>query len=157
MVWTPEDLASLLFPHGRRKVPVISTLLKHPNNGVTAEEINKELGFETDSATIDETQRVLREIESLLEISTRKSGVGRPTKIYKPGSLIETYHDPIFSFVLGKEREGYADVKIDAIIRCGNDPMKCTKPDCRICINAGIKTCWDQIAEKGSLEARGPK
>jgi hypothetical protein len=153
MVWTPEDLANLLFPHGRRKVPVISTLLKHPNNGVTAEEINEELGFETNSATIDETQRVLREIENLLEISTRKKGVGRPLKIYKPGSLMDTYHDPIFSFVLGEEREGYADSKIVAAIHCNKDPMKCPDSKCRICTNGGIKTCWDRMPDKGSPEA----
>lgn len=102
MVWTPEDLAKILFPHSSRRVPVISTLLKHPNAGITAEAINEELGFETDKATIDETQRVLREIEVLLEIETRKNGVGRPINIYKPGRLMETFHDPIFSHILGE-------------------------------------------------------
>jgi len=142
MAWTSEDLAKHLFPHSSRKVPVISTLLRHPNAGIEAEEINKELGLETDKATIDETQRVLRDIEALLEIDTRKNGVGRPTKIYKPGRLMETYHDPIFQYLLGKEREGYADYPMDTTLRC-NDPTKCPDRNCKICSNAGFKTCWD--------------
>jgi len=124
-------------------VGVISTLWKHPNVGVTAEEINRELGFETDSATIDETQRVLRELENLLEIYTRKKGVGRPTKIYKPRLLMETYHDPIFSNILGKGHVGYADLKADIALDCTNDPMECPDQNCRICSKRGIKTCWD--------------
>ena len=154
MVWDPEDLAKYLFPNSPRKVSVISTLLKHPNLGVTAEEINKELGFETDKATTDETQRVLREIENLLEIYTRKSGVGRPTKVYKPGRLMETYHDPIFSYIIGKEREAYADFQVVAAIRCSIDPMKCPDQNCRICANDGIKTCWTGLRKKGKAKKK---
>jgi len=33
-------------------------------------------------------------------------------------------------------------IGVNATIRC-NDPMKCPDPNCEICANAGIKTCWD--------------
>jgi len=90
--------------------------------------------------------------ENLLEIYTRKSGVGRPTKVYKPGRLMETYHDPIFSYIIGKEREAYADFQVVAAIRCSIDPMKCPDQNCRICANDGIKTCWTGLRKKGKAK-----
>ncbi len=53
--------------------------------------------------------------------------MGNPTRPPKFYGIIETR-------ALG--------VSVDAIIRC-NDPMKCPDPNCKICPNAGIKTCWD--------------
>ena len=117
MPWGPEDFAKHLFPRSTRKMPVYATLLKHPNYGITAEEINKELGLETDDATIDETQRVLREIEDSIEKNTRKNPRGgRPQNVYKPGSLKEMYQGQIYFHVLGKERLGYADSRADIIL-----------------------------------------
>jgi hypothetical protein len=141
MAWEPEDLARFLFPHSKRKIPVIAALMKHPNIGVTAEDINKELGLETDTATIDETQRILREIKDLIEICSQKNERGRPTNVYKPGRLMDTYNDPTYKHIFEKERVGYCDYGIDIIIRC-NDPMQCHDPNCQICAKAGKKTCW---------------
>lgn len=144
MPWGPEEFANLYFPHSERKVPVYATLLKHPNWGVTAEEINEELGFETNKATIDETQRVLREIEDLIEITHRRTvKPGRPSKIYNPGYLLVNYRDAILSHTLGNGRNEHLDLKCHMALAC-DDPMKCPDSNCKTCENAGIKTCWEK-------------
>jgi hypothetical protein len=38
---------------------------------------------------------------------------------------------------------GSLTIGVDAILRCNNDPMYCPDKNCKICYNAGIKTCWD--------------
>lgn len=117
MSFGPEDFAKHLFPRSTRRVPVYATLLKHPNLGITAEEINKELDLETDKATIDETQRVLREIKDCIETCRRKNPRGPPINVYKPGKLLEDYRSPLLPHTtLGKGREEYLDYHIRAYV-----------------------------------------
>lgn len=143
MSFGPEEFANLYFPHSARRVPVYATLLKHPNWGATVKEINWELDFETDKETIDGTRRVLREIEDCIEICLSKNPRGPPTKVYKPGNLLNSYRDPILTHTFGKGRKEYADLKADMALGCINNPMECPDRNCRICSKSGIKTCWD--------------
>ena len=143
MTWGPEEFAKHNFPRSTRKIPVYATLLKHPNCGVTAKEINEENGFKTDDATIEETRRVLREVEAIIDIELRKNPVGTQTKVYKPGHLLNSYKDPLYLHVLGKKRDGFSDYRANPILRCP-DPMHCANKECKICSKAGIRTCWDQ-------------
>lgn len=53
--------------------------------------------------------------------------MGNPTRPPKFYGIIETHANR--SFFTGSAR-------------C-DDPMKCPDPKCKICPNAGIKTCWD--------------
>lgn len=117
MAWTAEDFANFMFPNSKRKAPVLATLLKHPNCSITAEEINKELGLDIDKATIDGTQRVLREAKKIIKTRSRKNLRGPPTKEYLPGSLDETYKMPIFYNIFKEEaRTSYADCLATAIV-----------------------------------------
>lgn len=144
MVYTHEDFATFYFQRFRRRAPVVAALLKRPNWGYTAEELNETLGLKTDDQTIEGTRKVLRDIDELLEICSQKKERGPPEKIYKPGKLLDSYRDPILGNVLDKGREEYLDIRMLCAIRCRDDPMKCTRVDCRICAANGIKTCWDQ-------------
>jgi hypothetical protein len=143
MVYSPEDFAAYHFARFKRRAPIVADLLKHPNWGYTVDELNKSLGLESDDQTTEGTRRVLRDIEELLEICSRKKERGPPEKIYKPGRLLDSYRDPILHSILGKSREEYRDSLISCTIRCNNDPMKCPKPDCCICAANGIRTRWD--------------
>lgn len=113
---TAEDFANFIIPNSKRKAPVLATLLKHPNCSITAEGINKELGLDIDKATIDETQRVLREAKRIIKTRSRKNPRGPPTKEYLPGSLDETYTMPIFYNIFKEARTGYADCCVTTIV-----------------------------------------
>jgi hypothetical protein len=153
MVYTHEDFATHHFQHFKRRAPVVAALLKRPNWGYTAEELNETLGLETDDQTIEGTRRVLRDIDELLEICSRKKERGPPEKIYKPGKLLNSYRDPILHSVLGKCREEELDFRILCAIRCRDDPMDCSRPDCRICAANGIRTRWDHEKEQADVTA----
>jgi hypothetical protein len=144
MVYTHEDFATFYYQRFKRRAPVVAALLKRPNKGYTVKELNEYIELETDDQTIEGTRRVLRDIEELIEICSLKKERGPPEKIYKPGKLSDSYRAPILYSVLGREREEYLDVGIRCAVRCRDDPMKCSRADCKICAASGIETCWDQ-------------
>jgi len=146
MVYTHEDFATLHYQRFERRAPVVAALLKRPNWGYTVKELNETLGLETDDQSIEGTRKVLRDIDELLEICSRKKGRkerGPPEKIYKPGKLLDSYRDPILYSSLSKGREEDLDIRLCCAVRCRDDPMKCSRADCKICAANGITTRWD--------------
>lgn len=116
MPYGPEEFAELYYKKFPRIAPVSAALLKHPNWGFTVEELNKELGLEIDDTEVEGTRRVLRNIKDTIEIISSKNPRGPPTKIYKPGKLLEAYRHPIVSTVFGKGREEFYDYHVDCVI-----------------------------------------
>lgn len=148
MVYTHDDFAMFYFGRFKLAKPIVAALLKRPNAGYAVKELNQYLGLETDDQEIEGTRRVLREIKELIEICSRKKERGPPEKVYKPGELLDLYRDPILYYSLGKGREEYLDVGIRCAIRCRDDPMNCSQPNCGICAANGIKTRWDWEKEQ---------
>jgi hypothetical protein len=76
-----------------------------------------------------------RDLKKTLKDPT--GGRGRAPDVY---SLSDSFKTRLEDYLNEKDMKlGYG---MDMIVRC-NDPLKCTDPDCKICANAGIKTCWD--------------
>lgn len=105
MSYCPEDFAQLYFKDYILRQEVCAALLERPNRGFTVNELNGRLGRDNSKISVEGIRRVLRDLDDLIEIETRKNPRGPPTKIYKPGKLSVSYRDPILSSVFGKGRE----------------------------------------------------
>lgn len=122
MSYDPENFAKQIFPRFPLRERVCVALLKRPNWGFTAEDLNEKLDRENSETAIEGIRGVLRELgtqkqgQGLLELGKSENPRGPPTKVYKPGSLMETYQMPIFFHVLGKERRSYVDYQADIIL-----------------------------------------
>jgi len=150
MSYDHEDFAKLHYKKFKLRAKVTAALLERPNWGFEVEELNEKLGREPSDIAIEGVRGVLRDLEELIEIGSRQNPRGPPTKIYKPGELLDSYRDPILPTIFGKGREEIRDIRTLAAIACANytkDPMQCTDPSCKICAANGKKTCWDQVED----------
>jgi len=118
MSYGPEEFATFYYEDFKLRTEVTAALLKRPNWGYTVEELNDMLGRDPSETAIEGIRRVLRELGDLdlIEIASRKNPRGPPTKIYKPGKLLDSYRDPILPSVFGKGREEFQDFRLDAIL-----------------------------------------
>jgi len=144
MSYDPETFANFYYRNSELIKNVSAALLKRPNWGFTAKDLNEALGREPNDTAIEGVRRCLRDIKATIEIISQKNPRGPPTKIYKPGKLLDAYAHPILYTGLGKEREGFLDLRIRAAVRCNKPPLECPDSSCKICAANGITTCWDQ-------------
>jgi hypothetical protein len=145
MSYEPADFALHHYKNFKVRADVTAALLERPNCGFTVEELNEKLGREPSRTAIEGIRRVLRELGELglIAIETRGNLRGPPTKIYKPGKMLDSYRDPILSSVFGEGRVEVLDSAICCAIRCHKSPMQCPDQNCRVCAANAIETCWN--------------